>query len=116
MTDKTRTVTGLASATVVTLGILTSIFIGNRYDLENNVVQTNLADDYTTVLIFKGDDPLKGEIVYIDQDDDTFDENEEFYLKNGIKPGKYTMLLGNEDTFSLKREFYIDENSSAVVN
>ena len=92
MTD-TKKVALSSTAAAVTLGIITSLFIGNRYN------------------------PSKGEIVYVDQDDNTFDEIEEFYLKDVDSNGEYTMILGgniNGDPL-LQKTFYITKDSKKTI-
>lgn len=116
MTDKNKIAVS-ASTAAVTLGVITSLFIGSRYNAVNHSVQTDLADNYTTVLIVQGDNPSEGEIVYVAQDDETFDETEEFILRDIDTKGEYTMMLGGGKNGEpvLKKTFYITEDSKKTI-
>ena len=116
MTNKTKTITGTAAAAAL---VISTIFIGNRYNVNKNVIQTDLADNYSSVIIFKTDTP--DNVVYVyqaDEDDDedgTFKEQEEFSLKNDIEPGEYTMLLGGGDDTPMVKTFYVEEDKPIIV-
>ena len=108
MTIQQKVASGVA-AVLATAGIAGSVLVGDRYEVEQNTVTTDLADNATTVLIVKGDDPRTGEIVYVDECDDTFEPVEEFKLRDDLEPGRYTMLLNSNGKVT-KKGFYIGKS------
>lgn len=108
MTIKQKVASGVA-AVLATAGIAGSVWVGDRYEVEQNTVTTDLAEGAKTVLIVKGEDPRTGEIVYVDTSDDVFGRIEEFKLKEGVEPGRYTMFI-NRDGKVIKKGIYIGKS------
>lgn len=74
-------------------------------DTDNSAATTKVtgADAYSTVLITDSEN----RIVYVDQDDDTFDASVDFLIKTDPGYGKYNVKLGGEDVEAVNTYFYV---------
>lgn len=87
------------------------------YDSENKSVTTDTASDKMTVMIVQGDATIpatEGNIVYINQANDTFGAAANFIINGGVEDGAYTVYMNSMGGKTAAKEtFYVGMNEAA---